>query len=141
MERMADNSGLRNRYLGVLLIGLVGASLGMFGIRNIAEGGPSGVEFCSPDEVPAQAWDTIDTVENDGPYPHPEFDDRRFGNYEGVLPEEELDYYQEYTVETPGLGHRGERRIVTGGGADGEVDEWYYTGDHYESFCEVPGVT
>ncbi|SDL86133.1 ribonuclease [Corynebacterium mycetoides] len=140
MLRMGGTSGLNNRYLGVLLIGLVGASLSLFGYRNYAEGGPTGVPFCAPSDVPAQAWDTIELVEQDGPYLHPETDDKRFGNYEGVLPDEELGYYREYTVETPGLGHRGERRIVTGGGDDGEVDEWYYTGDHYESFCEVPGV-
>lgn len=140
MVTVADKGGLNNRYLGVLFIGLIGASLGMFGVRNVVEGGPSGVPFCEPDTVPAEAFDTINLVESNGPYPHPESDDKRFGNYEGVLPEEDLGYYREYTVETPGLGHRGERRIVTGGGADGKVDEWYYTGDHYESFCKVPGL-
>ncbi|WP_235840601.1 ribonuclease domain-containing protein [Corynebacterium liangguodongii] len=135
---MGDNGGLNNRYLGVLLIGLVGVSLGMFGVRSVAEGGPTGVPLCAPGDLPPQAYDTIDLVEKGGPFPEPGEDDTHFGNYEGLLPEEPSDYYREYTVPTPGLGHRGERRIVTGGGADGEVDEWYFTADHYESFCEIP---
>ena len=86
--------------------------------------------------LPAEAWDTIDLIESGGPYRHPE-DDSRFGNYEGTLPDEPLGYYREYTVDTPGVHHRGLRRIVTGGGADGVVDEWYYTDNHYDTFCEI----
>ncbi|MDQ3695040.1 MAG: ribonuclease, partial [Chloroflexota bacterium] len=41
--------------------------------------------------------------------------------------------YREYTVITPGLDHRGARRIVAGD--DGAV--LYYTADHYQSFVEV----
>lgn len=89
-------------------------------------------------DLPREARDTISLVEEGGPYPYPDNDDARFGNYEGVLPDEELGYYREYTVDTPGLSHRGARRIVTGGGDDPEV--WYYTDDHYESFCEVTDV-
>ncbi len=90
------------------------------------------------DNLPAEARDTIGLVEGGGPYPYPDNDDARFGNYEGVLPDEELGYYREYTVDTPGVSHRGARRIVTGGEGDPEV--WYYTDDHYESFCEVTDV-
>lgn len=71
------------------------------------------------------------------PLPPPDNDDRRFGNYERILPEQPRNYYREYTVDTPGVHHRGARRIVTGGGGDGHVDEWFYTADHYESFCEM----
>jgi guanyl-specific ribonuclease Sa len=45
-------------------------------------------------------------------------------------------YYREFTVETPGLGHRGARRIVTGGEIEQDPEHWYYTQDHYQSFCE-----
>ena len=76
-----------------------------------------------------------DDVEAGGPFEYPGKDGSTFGNYEGYLPDESRGYYREYTVETPGLDHRGARRIVTGGGAtDPEV--WYFTDDHYESFCE-----
>lgn len=138
MAKKDSRSGLHDRYLGVILIGLVGMSLAMFAGRGLVEGGPGGVTDC--ESLPEEAWNTINAVEGGGPYRYPEYDDKRFGNYDNALPEEELGYYREYTVDTPGLGHRGERRIVTGGGADGDVDEWYYTGDHYESFCEVTGV-
>ena len=87
--------------------------------------------------LPREAWDTVDRIEAGGPFPYPDNDDRRFGNYERTLPEQPKNYYREYTVDTPGVSHRGARRIVTGGGADGQVDEWFYTTDHYESFCEM----
>ena len=95
----------------------------------------SGLAAC--DSLPREAWDTVDLIEAGGPFPHPDNDDRRFGNYERILPEQPKNYYREYTVDTPGVNHRGARRIVTGGGADGQVDEWFYTADHYESFCEM----
>ena len=54
------------------------------------------------------------------------------------LPQQAKNYYREYTVETPGIGHRGAKRIVTGGGSETDPDVWYYTDDHYESFCSIP---
>ena len=65
-----------------------------------------------------------------GPYPHRQ-DDSVFGNRERRLPQKSRGYYREYTVETPGLGHRGARRIITGGQPP---LEYYYTDDHYDSF-------
>ena len=94
----------------------------------------SGLPACG--SLPDEAWDTVDLIEAGGPFPHPDNDDRRFGNYERILPEQPRNYYREYTVDTPGVHHRGARRIVTGGGASG-VEAWYYTDDHYESFCEM----
>ncbi|MDK8241414.1 ribonuclease domain-containing protein [Corynebacterium coyleae] len=100
----------------------------------------SGLPACGP--LPDEAWDTVDLIEAGGPFPYPANDDKRFGNYERVLPQESRNYYREYTVDTPGLRHRGARRIVTGGaGGKGktarDVEAWYYTDDHYESFCEM----
>ena len=54
-----------------------------------------------------------------------------FQNRERQLPPQPRGHYREYTVRTPGLGHRGPRRIVTGG--DPPQDYWY-TDDHYASF-------
>lgn len=54
-----------------------------------------------------------------------------FGNREGRLPRQPRGWYREYTVDTPGLQHRGTRRIVTGGAPP---SEWFYTDDHYDSF-------
>lgn len=52
-----------------------------------------------------------------------------FGNYEGLLPEE--DEYTECDVNYEG-GYRGAERIIFSD--DGDI---YYTGDHYESFEQL----
>ena len=83
-----------------------------------------------PAFLPPEARDTIALVQRDGPFPHRQ-DGGVFGNREGRLPRKPRGWYREYTVETPGLRHRGARRIVTGGDPP---REWYYTDDHYDSF-------
>ncbi|MDQ3351172.1 MAG: guanine-specific ribonuclease N1 and T1 [Actinomycetota bacterium] len=90
-----------------------------------------GIESIDVDSLPSQASDTLGLIEADGPFPYDQ-DDGVFQNREGILPSRYDGYYREYTVETPGSGDRGARRIVTG--ADGEI---YYTEDHYESFWRV----
>lgn len=95
-----------------------------------------GIEACRDDLLPSTMTTVVEDILAGGPYDHPDRDGTRFGNYEGVLPDEDLGYYREFTVRTPGLDHRGARRIVTGGGVGDEPDVWYYTADHYESFCE-----
>ncbi|GHB96524.1 ribonuclease domain-containing protein [Thermomonas carbonis] len=83
-----------------------------------------------PDFLPAEAHRTIALIQRGGPFPHRQ-DGGVFGNREGHLPRQPSGWYREYTVDTPGLGHRGARRIVTGGQPP---REWYYTDDHYDSF-------
>lgn len=95
---------------------------------------------CGRNEVPSEGYAVISTIQDGGPFDYPDNDGQRFGNYEGELPEQPKGYYREYTVTTPGLGHRGERRIVTGGGTPEHPDVYYYTADHYQSFCEVTTV-
>ncbi|MEW2219637.1 ribonuclease [Streptomyces sp. NPDC006990] len=80
-------------------------------------------------ELPPEAHDTLDLIEQGGPYPYPQ-DGSVFENREGILPDHEQGYYHEYTVETPGSEDRGARRIVTGE----QAAEDYYTADHYASF-------
>ena len=53
----------------------------------------------------------------------------RFGNYEGLLPEEPGRQYYECDINTLGADSRGAERLVYSD--DGLI---YYTGDHYESF-------
>ncbi|MEU8728133.1 MULTISPECIES: ribonuclease domain-containing protein [Streptomyces] len=79
--------------------------------------------------LPSQAHDTLDLIEQGGPYPF-EQDGTVFQNREGILPGQSSGYYHEYTVITPGSDTRGARRIVTGE----ENQEDYYTADHYASF-------
>ena len=83
-----------------------------------------------PAFLPAEAHATLALIARGGPYPHRQ-DDGVFGNRERHLPQKPRGYYREYTVETPGLGHRGARRIITGGQPP---LEYYYTDDHYDSF-------
>ncbi|MBK1786835.1 ribonuclease domain-containing protein [Prauserella cavernicola] len=82
-------------------------------------------------DLPAEATDTYELIETDGPYPYPQ-DGTTFQNREGLLPDCDTGYYAEFTVETPGIDHRGARRIVTGDGG-----EFFYTADHYESFVLI----
>ncbi len=86
--------------------------------------------------LPAEARTTIALIQRGGPFPYRQ-DGSVFGNREGRLPERPRGYYREYTVDTPGSGDRGARRIVTGGTPP---QAWYYSEDHYGSFrsFEVP---
>ncbi len=97
----------------------------------------AGAQARLPDFLPREARDTIAMIRRGGPFPHRQ-DGGTFGNREGHLPRKPRGWYREYTVDTPGLSHRGARRIVTGGDPPAE---WYYTDDHYDSFrrFEVPG--
>ncbi|MEW2424515.1 ribonuclease [Streptomyces nigra] len=79
--------------------------------------------------LPSQAHDTLDLIEQGGPFPF-EQDGTVFQNREAILPSRSTGYYHEYTVITPGSDTRGARRIVTGE----EPQEDYYTADHYASF-------
>lgn len=79
----------------------------------------------------AQVDKTIALIQQGGPFPYPQKDGTTFYNREGKLPAQSQGYYREYTVPTPGLSHRGARRIVTGGYPP---TVYYLTVDHYESF-------
>jgi ribonuclease T1 len=102
-------------------------------------------------QLPPEAHQTLQLIARGGPYPH-ERDGMIFNNYEKRLPLKPRGHYSEYTVATPGLKHRGARRIVVGcervhprpqsertlwlahcrdGG------EFYYTADHYRSFRRI----
>ena len=84
------------------------------------------------DFLPAEAYATLALIDLGGPYPYRQ-DGTVFQNRERLLPQRQRGHYREFTVDTPGLGHRGARRIVTGGDPPAE---WYYTDDHYRSFRE-----
>lgn len=77
-----------------------------------------------------EARSTVTLIQRGGPYPYRQ-DGTIFQNREKHLPQKQRGWYREYTVDTPGLSHRGPRRIVTGGHPP---TEWYYTADHYETF-------
>ena len=95
-----------------------------------AQSGAGSAGAALPAFLPPEARATLRLIARGGPFPHRQ-DGTVFGNREGRLPRQARGYYHEYTVETPGLDHRGARRIVTGGTPPGE---YWYTDDHYESF-------
>jgi ribonuclease T1 len=82
--------------------------------------------------LPPEATRTVELIDAGGPFPEPDHDGGTFGNREELLPDQPTGYYREYTVPTPGVDHRGARRIVAG---DGE--ELYWTDDHYSSFALI----
>lgn len=124
----------RRSAVGLLLVLIVGAALWWGGQGDEAgtDTDPgSGLPVVALADLPPEAAETLAIIDEGGPFPHDE-DDGVFGNFEGILPDEERGYYREYTVETPGLDHRGARRIVAGSGG-----ERYWTDDHYSSFSRI----
>lgn len=102
-------------------------------------------------ELPQEARETLQLIRRGGPYPH-ERDGVTFGNYEKLLPVAQRGHYREYTVTTPGVRHRGARRIVVGceqqrpaSSPSGllrlahcrDGGEFYYTADHYRTFRRI----
>jgi guanyl-specific ribonuclease Sa len=79
---------------------------------------------------------TLQRIRNSGPFPY-DRDGITFQNRERLLPSKARGYYREYTVDTPGLSHRGPRRVVTGGNPP---VVYYYTEDHYRSFRSISGA-
>lgn len=82
-------------------------------------------------DLPPEAREALRLIEKGGPFPF-ERDGIVFGNFEKRLPIKARGYYREFTVVTPGVRHRGARRIVTGQGG-----EKYYSDDHYKTFKRV----
>jgi ribonuclease T1 len=99
------------------------------------EGAPQRVQASLADisvqELPPEARETLRLIERGGPYQY-DRDGIVFGNFEKRLPIKERGYYNEFTVKTPGVKHRGARRIVTGKGG-----EKYYSDDHYKTFKRI----
>ncbi|MHB1360837.1 MAG: guanyl-specific ribonuclease [Rhodocyclaceae bacterium] len=87
-------------------------------------------------ELPSEAHDTLRLIAQGGPFPYKR-DGIVFQNREKLLPLQPRGYYLEYTVTTPGLRHRGARRIVCGGETRQQPAACYYTADHYQSFRKI----
>ena len=87
-------------------------------------------------DLPREGQETFQLIHQGGPFPY-EKDGTVFGNRERILPRAMRGFYREYTVRTPGVKHRGARRIVCGGQAPRKPEACYYTPDHYASFRMV----
>lgn len=88
------------------------------------------------EDLPAEARATERLIRNGGPFPYSK-DGTVFGNRERLLPSQRRGFYREYTVKTPGVRHRGARRLVCGGERPREPEACYYTDDHYASFRRI----
>lgn len=86
-------------------------------------------------QLPKQGVQMVTLIHQGGPFAT-EKDGVVFGNRERLLPLKKRGYYLEYTVPTPGLRHRGVKRIVCGGQRT-VPDVCYYTADHYASFRQI----
>lgn len=83
--------------------------------------------------LPEQGRQVMDLIRQGGPFRFDK-DGTVFGNRERLLPSQRRGFYREYTVPTPGLKHRGAKRIVCGGSQPKAPEACYYTEDHYSSF-------
>jgi guanyl-specific ribonuclease Sa len=97
----------------------------------------AGVPTCSLTTLPPEVVDTVRVIHAGGPFPFPRNDGVVFGNREGHLPDRTKGYYHEYTVITPGAKNRSTRRVITGGALLTNPSQYFYTADHYDSFCLV----
>jgi guanyl-specific ribonuclease Sa len=82
--------------------------------------------------LPREASITVARIRAGGPFPYPHNDGGVFHNNEHHLPAKPDGYYREYTVPTPDSPDRGARRLIVGRAGD-----YWYTGDHYDSFRRV----
>jgi guanyl-specific ribonuclease Sa len=120
--------------IGLLVLALL-AGFFWVGTRPADATAASSISSCTLESLPPEATATVQLIQAGGPFPYPKNDGVVFDNREGILPAESSGYYHEYTVPTPGSPDRGARRIVTG-----SADQYYYTGDHYASFCQISDV-
>ena len=116
----------------ILLVALLVVGYAVRAADHHRSGDPAPPTAVALSSLPPQAADTVRLIEQGGPFPYPSNDGVVFHNNERLLPSEPDGYYHEYTVPTPGSQTRGARRMITG--RDGQ---YYYTGDHYETFGAV----
>lgn len=116
----------------LMFIGLAYAFQGHLGpaLKNMSAGRVSSQGIGTPQSEPDA---TLALIKHNGPFPHSR-DGIVFQNREKILPGKPRGYYREYTVPTPGVSHRGARRIIAGGNPP---QVFYYTEDHYQSFREI----
>lgn len=121
---------------GAALVAVLAAVLGAIAVQarapnaTISDSSTASVVVTG---LPQHGQDVMSQIRQGGPFRYDK-DGSVFGNRERLLPGEKRGYYREYTVPTPGLGHRGARRIVCGGFKPRTPEACYYTEDHYSSF-------
>lgn len=127
---------LRFKNLKLVITGLCVAAVVMSGA--LFARAPASADWQSTislGELPKQGAQIYTLIHQGGPFAT-DRDGVVFGNRERLLPLKKRGYYLEYTVPTPGLSHRGVKRIVCGGQRT-LPDVCYYTADHYASFRQI----
>lgn len=87
--------------------------------------------------IPAKVYEVLDYIDRYDKAPEGYVGGRHFGNFEGHLPERNLNNkkikYREWDVNPRMKGkNRGAERLVTG-----DDRSAYYTRDHYDSFLKI----
>lgn len=113
------------------LLLLLALASGLVPISAPGEAGADGSRVVRLANLPPEAAATLALIRRGGPFPH-DRDGTVFFNREKLLPDAPRGSYREYTVPTPGLNHRGARRIVAH-----RAGTYYYTDDHYRSFRRI----
>lgn len=131
-------SGWRaHRVLGLAVAVALTATLSVMGVQARTPVPPStsdtAVAIITWSGLPPQGRQVMQQIREGGPFRY-EKDGTVFGNRERLLPIQTRGFYREYTVPTPGLKHRGAKRIVCGGLKPQLPDACYFTEDHYNSF-------
>ncbi|MGF6773999.1 ribonuclease T1 [Paraburkholderia sp. GAS199] len=86
-------------------------------------------------QLPGEAGETLRLIKAGGPYPYKD-DGVLFRNSAALLPQHPRGYYHTYTVRTPGMTDRGQRRVVCGGPRK-QTTDCYYTDDYYVTFKRI----
>lgn len=134
---------MRTTRRALLAVGAVIAVLLLLGVwlqnRAVETEKPSVWALAVCGDVPKEVDAAVAAVRSGGPYLRPRDDGGTFGNREALLPPMPDGYYREYTVRAPREKFPGPRRLVTGGQQwqGGEPEVWYYTADHYQSYCQL----
>lgn len=134
-----DLKQIRSRFgkaKGAALAAVLAAAFGTIAVQAFVPNAPftgSSTASVVVTGLPPQGQDVMHQIRQGGPFRYDK-DGSVFGNRERLLPGEKRGYYREYTVPTPGLSHRGARRIVCGGLKPRTPEACYYTEDHYSSF-------
>lgn len=129
------------------LLALALTALGTWGVLGPAGPAPEATARSNPEltgrmpevaltALPPEGQRVFKLIESGGPFKY-EKDGTVFGNRERLLPLKNRGHYREYTVDTPGLRHRGARRIVCGGQQPRRPESCFYTDDHYLSFSHI----
>ena len=108
----------------------------MLTVGGIANARESGAATITLSDLPPEARTVDRSIRSGGPFHSPK-DGVVFGNRERRLPGHARGFYREYTVPTPGVRHRGARRIVCGGTPPTKPEMCFYTADHYSTFLRI----